>query len=79
MRVLAFALRSYESVDDPWSASPCQLVLGAIAVGTSSFLTATTDAGALDAYENATRAADAWLVQGNCVQSAAPLSAVEPG
>jgi hypothetical protein len=38
--------------------SPCQLVLGAIAVGASSFLTAITDAGALDAYQNAIRAAD---------------------
>jgi hypothetical protein len=53
-------------------------VLGAIAVGASSFLTAITDAGALDAYHNAIRAADTWLVQGNCVQSAAPLSDVEP-
>jgi hypothetical protein len=51
---------------------PCQLVLGAIAVGASSFLTAITDAGALDAYQNAIRGADAWLVQGNCVQSVAP-------
>ncbi len=78
LRILAFALRSYESIDDPWGASPCQLVLGAIAVGASSFLTAITDAGALDAYQNAIRAANAWLVQGNCVQSVAPLSDVEP-
>ena len=41
-------------------------------------LTANTDAGALDAYDNTLRAADAWLVQGNCVQSVAPLSDVEP-
>ena len=62
-----FAPRSYESIDDPWATSPCQLVLGAIAVGASSFLTAVTDAEALDAYQNAIRAADAWLGQGNCV------------
>jgi hypothetical protein len=53
-------------------------VLGAIAVGVPSFLTAITDAVALDGYQNAIRAADAWLVQGNCVQSVAPLSDVEP-
>jgi hypothetical protein len=53
-------------------------VLSAIAVGASSFLTAITDDGALDAYQNAIRAADAWLVQGNCVQSVPPLSDVEP-
>jgi hypothetical protein len=64
--------------DDPWSTSPCQLVLGAIAVGASSFLTAITDAAALDAYQNAIRAADAWLVQGNCIQRVPPLSDVEP-
>ncbi len=52
--------------------------LGAIAVGASSFLTANTDAAALDAYHNAIQAANAWLVQGNCVQSVAPLSDVEP-
>jgi hypothetical protein len=78
LRILAFALRSYESIDDPWSTAPCQLVLGAIAVGASSFLTAISDAAALDAYQNAIRAADAWLVQGNCVQSVPPLSDVEP-
>ena len=78
LRILAFALRSYESIDDPWGTSPCQLALGAIAVGASSFLTAITDAGVLDAYHNAIRAADAWLIQGNCVQSVAPLSDVEP-
>jgi hypothetical protein len=78
LRILAFALRSYESIDDSWSTSPCQLVLGAIAVGASSFLTASTDAAALDAYHDAIQAANAWLVQGNCVQSAAPLSDVEP-
>jgi hypothetical protein len=78
LRILAFALRSYESIDNPWTASPCQLVLGAIAVGASSFLTADTDPGALDAYQNAIRAADAWLVQGNCIQSVPPLSDVEP-
>lgn len=78
LRILAFALRSNESIDDPWSTSPCQLVLGAIAVGASSFLTASTDAGALDAYHNAIQAANAWLVQGNCVQSVAPLSDIEP-
>jgi hypothetical protein len=76
--ILAFALRSYESIDNPWSASPCQLVLGAIAVGASSFLTAATEPAALDAYHEAIRAADAWLVAGNCVQRAAPLSDVEP-
>ncbi len=79
LRVLAFALRSYESVDDSWSAAPCRLILGAMAVGVSSFLTATTDPAALDAYENAINAANAWLVQGNCVGSVAPLSDVEPG
>jgi hypothetical protein len=78
LRILAFALRSSESIDDPWSTSPCQLVLGAIAVGASSFLTANTDAGALDRYHEAIQAANAWLVQGNCVQNAAPLSDVEP-
>jgi hypothetical protein len=78
LSILAFALRSYESIDDPWSSSPCQLVLGAIAVGASSFLTAITDAAALDAYQNAIRAADAWLVQGNCIQRVPPLSDVEP-
>ena len=78
LRILAFALRSYESIDDPWSTAPCQLVLGAIAVGASSFLTAVTDPAALDAYHNAIRAADAWLVQGNCIQSVPPLSDVEP-
>ena len=78
LRILAFALRSYESIDDSWSTSPCQLVLGAIAVGASSFLTANTDAAALEAYHDAIQAANAWLVQGNCVQSAAPLSDVEP-
>jgi hypothetical protein len=76
--ILAFALRSSESIDEPWSASPCQLVLGAIAVGASAFLTAATDPAALDAYQEAIRAADAWLVAGNCVQNAAPLSDVEP-
>jgi hypothetical protein len=25
--ILALALRSYESIDDPWGTSPCQLVL----------------------------------------------------
>jgi hypothetical protein len=78
LSILAFALRSYESIDDPWSSSPCQLVLGAIAVGASSFLTAITDPAALDAYQNAIRAADAWLVQGNCIQRVPPLSDVEP-
>jgi hypothetical protein len=78
LSILAFALRSYESIDDPWSSSPCQLVLGAIAVGASSFLTAITDAATLDAYQNAIRAADAWLVQGNCIQRVPPLSDVEP-
>jgi hypothetical protein len=78
LRIFAFALRSNESIDDPWSISPCQLVLGAIAVGASSFLTANADTGALDAYHNAIQAANAWLVQGNCVQSVAPLSDVEP-
>jgi hypothetical protein len=53
-------------------------VFGAIAVGASSFLTAISDAAALDAYQNAIQAADAWLVQGNCVQSGPPLSDVEP-
>jgi hypothetical protein len=53
-------------------------VFGAIAVGASSFLTAISDAAALDAYQNAIQAADAWLVQGNCVQSVPPLSDVEP-
>ena len=54
------------------------MTLGAIAVGASSFLTAATDPAALAAYQEAIRAADAWLVQGNCVQNAAPLSDVEP-
>ena len=78
LRILAFALRSSESVDDPWSTAPCQLVLAAIGVGASSFLTASTDAHALDAYRNTIQAANAWLVQGNCVQGVPPLSDVEP-
>ncbi|GAA4408710.1 hypothetical protein GCM10023168_26480 [Fodinibacter luteus] len=78
LRILAFALRSYESIDEGWSASPCRLVLGAIAVGASAFRTADTDPQALDDYREAIRAADAWLVQGNCVDRVAPLSHLEP-
>jgi hypothetical protein len=78
LRILAFALRSYESIDDPWGTSPCQAGAWRSLSSASSFLTAITDAGAIDAYHHAIRAADAWLVQGNCVQSVAPLSDVEP-
>jgi hypothetical protein len=76
--VLAQALRSYEPLDDPWGVSPCQLVLGAIAVGASSCLTADTDAGALDAYHAVVSAGHIWLTQGNCVQTAPPLSDLRP-
>jgi len=75
---LGLALRQYESIDDAWGVSPCQLVLGTIAVGASSCLTASTDARALDVCAYAIVAADVWLTQGDCVQSVPPLADVRP-
>jgi hypothetical protein len=75
---LGLALRQYESTDDPWGVSPCQLVLGTIAVGASSCLTASTDTAALDVCAYAILAADVWLTQGFCVQTVPPLADVRP-
>jgi len=78
MFTLALALRQYESTADPWGIAPCQLVLGTIAIGTWSCLVAGADPGALDACARTILAADVWLTQGDCVQSVAPLSDLEP-
>ena len=75
---LGLALRQYESTDDPWGTAPCQLVLGTIAVGASSCLTAGTDAGAVGVCAHTILAANVWLTQGLCVQSVPPLSDVRP-
>jgi hypothetical protein len=73
---LALALRQYESTGDPWGPPPCQLVLGTIAVGVWSCLTAGTDADALRVCAHTIMAADVWLTQGFCVQAVPPLSEV---
>jgi hypothetical protein len=75
---LALALRQYESIDDPWGIAPCQLVLGTIAIGAWSCLTAGADEAALAACAHTILAADVWLSQGDCVQSVPPLSDLEP-